>query len=64
MSRIITIDKSKENQLIGIKKSVEVMALTIGPRGGNVSLSNGIVVNDGKQVIEEVEFKNKQPVVS
>ena len=60
MSRIITIDKSKENQLIGIKKSVEVMALTIGPRGGNVSLSNGIVVNDGKQVIDDVEFKNKQ----
>ena len=58
MSKIITLDKAKEKQLAGIVKSVDIMALTIGPRGGNVCLSNGDIVNDGKRIAEDIVLKD------
>ena len=58
MSKIITLDKAKEKQLVGIVKSVDIIALTIGPRGGNVCLSNGDIVNDGKRIAEDIVLKD------
>ena len=58
MSKTITLEKAKEKLLRGITKSVDVMALTIGPRGGNVCLSNGTIVNDGKHIAEYIILKN------
>ena len=58
MSKIIT--HSKQKQIDGISEVVGLMALTIGPRGKNVSLSNGDTVNDGKRIAEDIQFKDPQ----
>lgn len=34
------------------------MAITIGPRGKNVCLTNGDIVNDGKRIAEDLAFKD------
>lgn len=60
MSKIITLDKAKENQLKGIAKAVDAMKMTIGPRGQNVSLTNGDIVNDGKRIAEDIILKDPQ----
>lgn len=58
MSKKITLDKAKEKQLNGIIKTVDIMAITIGPRGGNVCLTNGDIVNDGKRIAEDIILKD------
>lgn len=58
MSKIIELSKAKEKQLAGIIKAVDTMALTIGPRGGNVCLTNGDIVNDGKRIAEDIILKD------
>jgi chaperonin GroEL len=59
MSKIINLDSAKQKQLIGIKKAVDAMAITIGPRGKNVCLSNGDIVNDGKRIAEDIILKDQ-----
>jgi len=58
MSKTITLNKAKHKQLEGIKKAVDIMAITIGPRGQNVCLSTGDIVNDGKRIAEDVVLKD------
>ena len=58
MAKIIELSKAKEKQLAGIIKSVDTMALTIGPRGGNICLTNGDIVNDGKRIAEDIILKD------
>ena len=58
MAKTIDLSSAKQRQLEGIKKSVEIMALTIGPRGANVCLTNGDIVNDGKRIAEDVVLKD------
>lgn len=58
MSKIITLDKAKEKQLKGISAVVDAMKLTIGPRGKNICLSNGDIVNDGKRIAEDITLKD------
>lgn len=57
MARVISY-KAKEKQLEGIKKAVDLMAITIGPRGKNVCLTNGDIVNDGKRIAEDIVLKD------
>lgn len=56
MSKLITY--SKDKQKTGIDKVVNAMKITIGPRGKNVSLSNGDTVNDGKRIVEDINLKD------
>ena len=58
MSKLITLDKAKEKQLKGIISVVDAMAITIGPRGRNVCLTNGDIVNDGKRIVEDIVLKD------
>lgn len=58
MSKTIELSKAKEKQLKGINAVVDAMKLTIGPRGGNVCLSNGDIVNDGKRIADDIELKD------
>ena len=58
MSKIIDLKSAKLRQLEGIRKSVEAMAITIGPRGRNVCLTNGDIVNDGKHIAEDIILKD------
>lgn len=58
MAKVITLDKAKYNLLRGITKAVEPMAITIGPRGQNVCLTNGDIVNDGKRIAEDIVLKD------
>ncbi len=57
MSKIITLG-TQEKQKKGIDKVVDAMAITIGPRGKNVSLSNGDTVNDGRRIAEDIILKD------
>lgn len=57
MAKVISY-KAKEKQLEGIKKVVGLMAITIGPRGGNVCLTNGDIVNDGKRIADDIVLKD------
>ena len=57
MSKIITLGEQKE-QKKGIDKVVDIMKITIGPRGKNVSLSNGDTVNDGRRIAEDITLKD------
>ncbi len=52
MAKVISYE-AKQKQLVGINKIVDAMAITIGPRGQNVSLTNGDTVNDGKRISED-----------
>jgi len=56
MAKVITTDLQKQRD--GINEVVNIMRLTIGPRGKNVSLSNGDTVNDGRRIAEDVTFKD------
>lgn len=56
MSKIINFNKQK--QVDGINKVVDLMKITIGPRGKNVSLSNGDTVNDGRRIAEDIILKD------
>lgn len=56
MSKIISF--SKQKQIDGINKVVDLMKITIGPRGKNVSLSNGDTVNDGRRIAEDTILKD------
>src|SRR3990167_7946393 len=56
MAKIITNDTKK--LLKGIQKTVDLMAITIGPRGKNVCLTNGDIVNDGKRIAEDIVLKD------
>src|SRR3990167_7289975 len=56
MAKIITNDTKK--LLKGIQKTVDLMAITIGPRGKNVCLTSGDIVNDGKHIAEDIVFKD------
>lgn len=58
MSKTITFNKDK--QFAGISKVVDAMRITIGPRGKNVSLSNGDTVNDGRRIAEDITLKDPQ----
>ena len=58
MAKAIELDKAKHKQLAGINKVVDAMAITIGPRGKNVCLTNGDIVNDGKRIAEDVVLKD------
>lgn len=57
MAKIITYN-AKEKQLKGITKVVDLMKITIGPRGKNVCLTNGDIVNDGKHIAEDIVLKD------
>src|SRR3990167_11049026 len=57
MSKTITFN-AKEKLLKGISKSVNAMAITIGPRGRNILLTNGDIVNDGKHIAEDIVLKD------
>ena len=56
MAKIITHDLKKQKE--GIDKAVDIIKITIGPRGRNVSLSNGDTVNDGKRIAEDIQLKD------
>lgn len=56
MSKIISFSKEKQKE--GINKIVDLMAITIGPRGRNVSLTNGDTVNDGRRIAEDISLKD------
>ena len=56
MSKIISF--SKQKQIDGINKVVDLMKITIGPRGKNVSLTNGNTVNDGRRIAEDIILKD------
>jgi chaperonin GroEL len=58
MPKVIDLKTAKHKQLDGIRKVVDAMAITIGPRGKNVCLSNGDIVNDGKRIAEDVVLKD------
>lgn len=58
MSKVISF--SKQKQIDGINKVVDLMKITIGPRGKNVSLTNGDTVNDGGRIAEDITFKDSQ----
>src|SRR6185295_20302253 len=60
MSKIINLKDPKQAQLQGISKVVDAMKITIGPRGKNVCLTNGDIVNDGKRIAEDVILKDAQ----
>lgn len=57
MSKIITLGEQAK-QKAGIDKVVNLMKITIGPRGKNVSLSNSDTVNDGRRIAEDVILKD------
>ena len=57
MSKVITFE-AKKKLLVGIAKAVDIMAITIGPCGQNVCLSNGDIVNDGKRIAEDIILKD------
>lgn len=57
MSKIITLGEQTKQKL-GVDKVVNCMKLTIGPRGKNVSLSNGDTVNDGRRIAEDITLKD------
>lgn len=59
MSKIITLNKAKESQFKGITKAVDAIRITIGPKGQNVCLTNGDIVNDGKRIAEDISLKDK-----
>jgi chaperonin GroEL len=42
----------------GIDFVVDAVKITIGPRGKNVSLSNGDTVNDARRVAEDIVLKD------
>lgn len=58
MPKVIELNKAKEKQLKGIIKTVDPMAITIGPRGENICLTNGDIVNDGKRIAEDINLKD------
>jgi len=58
MAKVIELNKAKHKQLDGINKVVDIMAITIGPRGKNVCLTNGDIVNDGKRIAEDITLKD------
>lgn len=57
MSKIITIGEQAK-QKKGLDNVVDIMKITIGPRGKNVSLSNGDTVNDGRRIAEDINLKD------
>lgn len=56
MPKTINYDLQKQRE--GIYKAVDIVKITIGPRGKNVSLSNGDTVNDAKRILEDLTFKD------
>jgi chaperonin GroEL len=58
MSKVVTLDKVKEKHKEGIDIVVNAMKITIGPRGKNVCLTNGEIVNDGKRIADDVVLKD------
>ena len=56
MPKVINHDLKKQKS--GVDKAVDIIKITIGPRGKNVSLSNGDSVNDGKRIAEDIQFKD------
>ena len=58
MSKQITFEEGKKKQFDGITKIVDLMKITIGPRGKNVSLTNGDTVNDGRRIAEDITLKD------
>lgn len=56
MSKIISF--SKQKQIDGINKVVDCMKITIGPKGRNISLTNGDTVNDGRRIAEDITLKD------
>lgn len=54
MSKTITFDLKKQKS--GIEQAVNATKITIGPRGKNVSLSNGDTVNDAKRILEDIQL--------
>src|SRR3990167_3415899 len=57
MSKTINF-KAREKLLKGIVQSVDAMRITIGPKGQNVCLTNGDIVNDGKRIAEDIILKD------
>lgn len=58
MAKVIELSKAKDKQLKGTSQAVDIMAITIGPRGKNVCLTNGDIVNDGKRIAEDIILKD------
>jgi chaperonin GroEL len=58
MSKVITLNKAKEKQLAGITKAVDAIRITIGPKGQNVCLTSGEIVNDGKRIADDIVLKD------
>lgn len=58
MSKVIDLKTAQQKQLDGINKVVDSMMITIGPRGKNVCLTNGDIVNDGKRIAEDITLEN------
>lgn len=58
MPKVINLKTPKEHQLQGISKVVDSMAITIGPKGQNVCLTNGEIVNDGRRISEDIVLKD------
>lgn len=58
MNKILNTTTPQRKQQIGINAVVDMMKITIGPRGKNVSLSNGDTVNDGKRIADDVTLKD------
>lgn len=60
MPKVINLSTAQLEQKKGIDKAVNLIKITIGPRGKNVSLSNGDIVNDGKRIAEDILLKDPQ----
>lgn len=58
MAKIISHNLKEQQK--GINEAVDIMKITIGPRGKNVSLSNGDVVNDGRRIAEDINFEERE----
>lgn len=56
MSKIINFNLAKQKS--GVYQAVDAVKITIGPRGKNVSLSNGDTVNDAKRILEDITLKD------
>lgn len=58
MSKKITYSEGIKKQIDGINSVVDCMKITIGPRGKNISLTNGDTVNDGRRIADDITLKD------
>lgn len=58
MSKVISLNSTREKIKKGIDLVADAVKITIGPRGKNVMLEGGVIANDGGTIVKQISLKD------